>query len=385
MKIFLGYASEQLEAAREIYEFLKSINDEVWFDKEALVGGDDWDRERAIAQQQAEFVVHLISAEIFERPGVVNREIKQTLKLVEDQPIGASYVLFIRLNEIRMPAEMIRFQYIDYFKETWREQLTQSVAKRLAQLRGGAHVAAPEKKTIVGEVPIDGPATQMSHVESTVSTEFYEVSSAYIQYSNEGVYWDFVNARLASEALDGFIGALGDYNRMDDNEKEWIKEVGAPYVSAFTMQEFFRRGEFLSVQSSLYWYMGGAHPNHGITTLNFLGTEFGLASIEDLLGRDDEKAYRLVKYCKKVLLAMFDEEGLGDYIEESFEDQKNIWSLASQYNFDDRGLTINFSPYAVLPYVFGSHEVFVPWSFVTPLLDEKFVHFEETLAAAVML
>lgn len=80
MKIFLGYASERLEAAQEVYDFLKTLNEDVWFDKVSLTGGDDWDRERATAQQNADFVVHLISADVFSRPGVVNREIKQTLR-----------------------------------------------------------------------------------------------------------------------------------------------------------------------------------------------------------------------------------------------------------------------------------------------------------------
>ena len=65
MKIFLGYASEHTETAREIYGFLKTINYDVWFDKVSLVGGDDWDRERASAQQEADFVIHLISSEVF--------------------------------------------------------------------------------------------------------------------------------------------------------------------------------------------------------------------------------------------------------------------------------------------------------------------------------
>ncbi|MBR9653533.1 TIR domain-containing protein [Thalassovita aquimarina] len=381
MKIFLGYASEHLETARKVYSFLKSVNDDVWFDKEALVGGDDWDRERAVAQQTADFVVHLVSAEIFERPGVVNREIKQTLKLVEDQPIGATYVVFMRLDDLRMPAELIRFQYIDYFEDSWRDQLAQAVAKRAAQLSRAAPSAAPETTTVIEKARAVGGTVQPSRVESSVSTEFYNVSSDHIQYPADGVYWDFVNARLASEALGGFVGAVADFNRMGDRDKAQVKDYNAPHEWGFTMQEFFRRGDFLSVRSSLYWYAGGAHPNHGITTLNFLGPEFGYCSIKDLLDHDDEKAFRLVEYCKKVILAMFDGEGLEDFISNSFEDRQYTWDLASQYNFDDRGLTINFSPYEVLPYAFGSHEVFVPWRFATPLLGEKFVQLEDKLSA----
>lgn len=377
MKVFLGYASEHIKTAREIYEFLKLSNDEVWFDKESLVGGDDWDRERANAQQQADFVIHLISSEVFARAGVVNREIKQTLKLVEDQPIGASYVVFMRLDELRMPAELLRFQYIDHFKEAWREQLALAVAKRAAQLGGAIAKVAPETTTTVTEKgQSHGGTKQFARIESAVTTEFYIVSSDHIQYPTDGVYWDFVNARLASEALGGFVGAIAGFKQLDEDDKTRIKEYNMPHEWGFTMQEFFRHNDFLSVRSSIYWYGGGAHPSHAITTQNFLGPDYGRCTIEDLLGRDDNKAIRLVDYCKKMLLAMFDGEGIEDYITQSFEDRNYTWNLVSQFNFDDRGLTINFSPYDVLPYVYGSHEVFVPWQFVDTVLDERFSELE---------
>ena len=46
MKSFLSYPSEQLHVARPVYAFLKSIGVVAWFDKESLIGGQDWDRGR---------------------------------------------------------------------------------------------------------------------------------------------------------------------------------------------------------------------------------------------------------------------------------------------------------------------------------------------------
>lgn len=40
---------------------------------------------------------------------------------------------------------------------------------------------------------------------------------------------------------------------------------------------------------------------------------------------------------------------------------------------------MNFGPYEVLPYAFGSHEVFVPWRFAAPLLNKKYEGMEEKL------
>lgn len=179
--------------------------------------------------------------------------------------------------------------------------------------------------------------------------------------------------------MGGFVGAIADFKRLDEDDEKWIKEHNVPHEWGFAMRKFYRRGDFLSVRSSIYWYGGGVHPNHGFTTLNFLGPDYGLCTIMDLLGHDDKKAFRLVEYCKKVLLAMFDGEGLEEFITLSFEDRKYTWNLASQFNFDERGLTFNFIPYDVLPYAFGSHEVFVPWRFVDAMLDERFADLESKL------
>lgn len=380
MKIFLGYASEHVETAREVYSYLKTINDDVWFDKESLIGGDDWDREREAAQQAADLVVHLISAEVFARPGVVNREIRKTLNLVEDQPIGVTYVVFIRLDDLRMPLEFIRFQYIDHFRATWREQLSQAIAKRAAQLSGAVGRAMPERTTtITGEMRTASGVPFPSRVEASVSTEFYQASAEYLRYPAEGAYWDLVNSKIASEALSGYVTMTAEFKRLDDDDKARIKRIDVPHEYAFTMQEFFRKGEFLSVRSGVFWNTGGVHPNHGITTLNFLGPEHGFCTIQEILGHDEENAFRLADYCKKVLIAMFEDDGPDDYLSNAFEDRQNTWALVSQYNFDDRGITINFSPYAVLPYALGSHEVFVPWRFASSLLSDQFGHLEDQL------
>ncbi len=42
--IFLSYASEDLEAASRLAESLRSVGLEVWFDKDALQWGEDWER-----------------------------------------------------------------------------------------------------------------------------------------------------------------------------------------------------------------------------------------------------------------------------------------------------------------------------------------------------
>ena len=143
------------------------------------------------------------------------------------------------------------------------------------------------------------------------------------------------------------------------------------------MQKFFRRGEYVSVRSLVFVDTCGAHPNYGITNQNFLSTEHGLCSRCHLLGNDDSKALRLLDHCKKVLAAMF--EGQEDFLRGDLEMRKSAWGLLSQFNCDALGLAINFSPYEVLPFAFGSHEIPAPWQFVEPLLQEDYKHLPDRL------
>ncbi|WP_158243136.1 TIR domain-containing protein [Acidimangrovimonas sediminis] len=380
MKVFLGYASEHLDAAREIYTFLKEFIEDVWFDKESLTGGDDWDRERSEAQRTADFIIHLISEEVFSRAGVVNREIRQTLKQVEDQPIGASYALFVRLDDLRMPAELIRFQYVDHFRLNWREQLSKALSKRAEQLNPAEH-RSQSQSSIMTERTEKALGREPSQVKNSFINDFYELNSTYLQYGEEGLYWQLVNTKIASETLSGFIRYSGIFSQLDEDDKNRIREYGTPYVWETNMQEFFHQRDLLSIRSSYFWHMGGAHPNHGITTLNFLGQKYGFCTIKDILGHREECAYKLLDYCEKVLAAMLEAENATEYMSNAFKERRYTWQLVSQYNFDQRGITINFSPYDVLPYAFGSHEVFVPWRVVTPLLADPYQNLEQEVGS----
>jgi len=65
------------------------------------------------------------------------------------------------------------------------------------------------------------------------------------------------------------------------------------------------------------------------------------------------------------------ELGEGSFFEGYKKDEENAWKLLTQFNFDRRGLTFNFSPYDVLPYVYGSHEVLVPWRVMDDMVSEE--------------
>jgi hypothetical protein len=367
LKIFLGYPSEFEHAAWQVYEFLKSQGDEVWFDKKSLVAGTDWDKERDKGQREAELVVHLCSEAILNRAGVVNRELRQTLRLVEDQPLGALYVIPVRLEPIKLPVELTRFQYFD-FGEDWRERLSEGVEKRRAQLPSDAPKSP--KQAVITEKPLKGS----QNVEFEDITNSYECRGQYICYDGVGLYWTYVNAAVASAALEGYFSARSDFLWLfgkDDREQNGDRFKHEWSISA---EEFFRSGDMLSLRFYTYiGYAGAAHPNHYITTLNFFGPDAGSLEIERLLGHSAESAQKVIAYCEKVILAEFDGEiDKGSFFEGYKEDEENLWKLLGQFGFDGKGLTFNFSPYDILPFVLGSHEVLVPWRVLEGLIIDEY-------------
>lgn len=385
MKIFLGYPSEHEKTAWEIYRFLKAKGDEVWFDKVSLIAGVNWDNERDQGQREAELVIHLCSKAILERPGVVNREIKQTLRLVEDQPLGALYVIPISIEPMKMPLELTRFQILD-FKDGWQERLSESVEKRRAQVSDNSQPPEqtvpddnprPPKQPVVEEKPLNG--SQKIAFEDI--TKNYECRGEYIRYAKEGLYWTYVNGAIASHSLEGFYSAKSDFLKFSaeggevEDEGRWKSEW------SINTEEFFRSGDMISLRFYNYiGYSGAAHPNHHITTLNFFGEDTGTLDIDQLLGRSPESAQKIITYCEKVIAAQSELELGGQSIFEYYKnDEADAWKLLAQFGFDRQGLTFNFSPYDVLPFAFGSHEVQVPWLFLDDMILDEYKDVVEKL------
>ena len=75
--IFLSYANPNLAVVRKIVRFLQTAGLKIWFDKENLFGGQEWEKEIAHAIRNCSlFIVNLSSAAI-DRRGVFQKEIRR--------------------------------------------------------------------------------------------------------------------------------------------------------------------------------------------------------------------------------------------------------------------------------------------------------------------
>jgi hypothetical protein len=186
MKSFLSYPSEQRSVGRALYDFLVSIGIRPWFDQESLVAGQEWDRERKIAQRAADLTFLVLSPETISRPGVIQREVKEILELLADKPLGHTFLVSLRTQDINVSPELGRYQYIDFYRSGWQPRMARAVRLRLEQL----HESEPPLLTAFLEAQERAQGIHfkaLRHHGPNTSAE-----ADYFVYQQLSDYWDYI-------------------------------------------------------------------------------------------------------------------------------------------------------------------------------------------------
>lgn len=136
--IFLSYASEDLQAARALHDALRARNLEVWFDKQALEGGDDYRLKIRRAIQGSCLFVPVISRHtLTEAPRFFRREWIEAIDLAPLFPANRPFIvpvavddvaateealpeLFRSLHWTRLPEGQADVQFVDRLRDLYR-------------------------------------------------------------------------------------------------------------------------------------------------------------------------------------------------------------------------------------------------------------------------
>jgi hypothetical protein len=351
MKVFLSYPSEHEEAAREIKDFVRAVGLDCWFDKDSILPGMDWERERGRAQTEADLFLLVCASQTTQRDGVYQREINQALRQLDDRRLGAIYILPVRLEDSALPPEIARFQYVDYFEPNWRQRLAGSLS-RAASDRGEA---IPLMLQVAATAPDEGGVTMRELKEERPR---WDLEASWPHYELPGEYWRFVNAVILREAMGGFYETR---RRM----AEWVNDGHSSWEMHVT--EFHRRDQLVSLTLGHFeYYSGAAHPNHGVRSINILGEDAGVVPIDELFDYSPDALTFLNDYVTLDLERQY--LGSSDSLDITHYQNTYGWELYRQYSFNEAGMRLNLSAYSGLPHVLGYHEVYMPWENVGHLL-----------------
>ncbi|NVD44316.1 toll/interleukin-1 receptor domain-containing protein [Qipengyuania atrilutea] len=355
MQVFVCYPNEVQETAKEVRSFIRSVGLETWFDKDNLIGGDDWDRKRELGLADADLVVIICSTATTGRNGVYHREIAEALAHAKDRRLGTRYIIPLRLEDVPLPPELQRLQYIDHHAEFWRREL--AIAFEAACRENNA--AIPSSLKVAAAVPDEGGIRSLTLFDER---EKGQVHTDWIEYEQEGEYWLYVNSVIRARALGHHYQAR---RFIDDRESPTGWSGGSD--SEIAISEFYRKDDLVSL--SVGWadyYAGAAHPNHGLETINFFGDQAGIITVEELFDLDTRALYFLRDYVNldiKRQALEGEEWDVSQYVADYG------WGIFKHFSFNEKGMVLNLSASSGLPHVLGYHDVYVPWEHIGQMLS----------------
>ena len=143
--IFLSYASQDTEAARQICDALRGIGLDVWFDQSELRGGDTWDASIRRQIKECALFVPIISANTQARvEGYFRREwnlaVSRTLDMADDQAFLVPVVIDATIDAgARVPE---KFREVQWTRLASASEAA-AFAERVQRLMSGVIAATP--------------------------------------------------------------------------------------------------------------------------------------------------------------------------------------------------------------------------------------------------
>jgi hypothetical protein len=136
--IFLSYSRTDADKARRKYEILKSIGCSVWFDKESLLPGQDWDQEIRRAVRGASLFMALLSSDGLKRRGFLHKELRLARDVIDEFPEGDIFVLPVLLDsgaQEFLPDWLRRFHWTEWGTDYVSKELWAAIS--ISQAIGG--------------------------------------------------------------------------------------------------------------------------------------------------------------------------------------------------------------------------------------------------------
>lgn len=122
-KVFISYAREDLETAKQIFKFLKQNNLTPWLDKLNLLPGQDWELEIQKAIESSDYILICLSRHSVTKRGYIQKEFRKALSVLETIPDGDIYIIPIRLEECEVPSSFLAKQWLDWYETNAQEKL----------------------------------------------------------------------------------------------------------------------------------------------------------------------------------------------------------------------------------------------------------------------
>jgi len=126
--IFISYAREDEVKVTNLYRSLKKAGFNPWLDQFDILPGKNWEDEiRKSIKSATIFLACLSSNSIYKR-GIVQKELKLALDVLNEFPDNEVYFIPLRLDDCEVPEKISKLQWIDLFKPDGYQRLFDSLS-----------------------------------------------------------------------------------------------------------------------------------------------------------------------------------------------------------------------------------------------------------------
>lgn len=115
-RVFISYAREDNDIAQRLYDDLKKEGVELWFDKQDLKPGQDWQLDIKKAIMESTFFLALISSKSMAKEGFTQKELKVALDVLDEKPEGNKvFIIPVRVDDCPVNYQLQRYHWVNLF------------------------------------------------------------------------------------------------------------------------------------------------------------------------------------------------------------------------------------------------------------------------------
>src|SRR5207247_2126867 len=111
-----------------LYEDLSRLGEIPWLDVKSLLPGEDWKNAVNKGIRNSDYFVLLLSTQAVSKKGYVQKEVREALAILDEQPDGRVYLIPVRLDNCVPGHERLRdLHWLDLFPAStnWKRGVRQ--------------------------------------------------------------------------------------------------------------------------------------------------------------------------------------------------------------------------------------------------------------------
>jgi hypothetical protein len=277
-EVFISHAKEDYEVAERIYNYLEQNSYSPWLDKKKIRVGSNWDFEIKRALKESTFVILVLSSISVKKRGYVQREFKYAVEYSEKKLIDDIYIIPILIDKCEVPEHLNQFQWIEMDDDNILENVLESLNY--------------QRQKYLNDLPQEQiEINDYSTFSVDLNLDFYlKVDyDCNLPLFHENRFFDanFVNTFIQQKSLK-FISDLRAL--LSENREHYQENENLLYLEiSHSIKKLDE--ENLSMSIIYNTYLGGAHPNTNVDTLNFTFKPERLMEFEELVGYNNFQDY----------------------------------------------------------------------------------------------